>query len=94
MSTWYRVNLWRNTILPVEVVKETPSFVTFLNKNYSNQQQRSAKAGEFFPTFEEARRHLMEHWKTQSNSHRNQMEQAHAQWGKLFSQEVPDKESK
>jgi hypothetical protein len=94
MSTWYRVNRWQNTILPVEVVKETPSFVTIINKSYFQQEQRVAKGGEFFLTFAEARENLMKYWAQQAANHKQQVDAANRQWGKLYSQEGPDKESK
>lgn len=85
MSTWYRVNIHSNQIMPVEVIKETDKFVTILSKNPdSKYQPRCAKGGEFYPTFAGARAFLMERLAKRMTSLELQIAQARIDMGKVF----------
>lgn len=55
-TTWYRLNVYSKKITPVKVVKETDKFVTIIDEFWGNsRERRTAKAGEYFKTFAEAR---------------------------------------
>lgn len=80
-SLWYRVN-FIGEVSRVEVLKETPQFVSI--KEWGREHRRN-KAGEFFPTFEEMKRYLVEknqskvrHLEDQLNYARKQLEKAEA----------------
>jgi N-glycosylase/DNA lyase len=60
MSTWWRANTYLYEIKPAEVVGETAKFVTLAaSESQYKQTRRAAKAGEYFPTFSEARTFLL-----------------------------------
>lgn len=65
MSTWYKVTRYSDIPEPVEVVRETPSFVTYLSKSFISDtilEDRAAKVTEFhrfFPTHKEALDYLI-----------------------------------
>lgn len=62
MARWFKLSEWgKRTITPVEVIKETPEFVVWIQEYLGKPHEtKTRKAGEFFPTFEEARAYLVE----------------------------------
>jgi hypothetical protein len=87
-TTWYKADRWENKITPVEVLKETEKFVVIHVHRYSSiTERRVAKAGEYFPTFKEARGYLMDHFKSVRERCKHDMDRADKNWNKLFLQE-------
>lgn len=90
---WYQVRQWGEPgITEVEVVKETSAFVTVLEKDYfrsqpdklATRESKRAKAGEFFPTFAEARQHLLDKYKLKMDSYKSSYELAKKYWEETF----------
>jgi hypothetical protein len=95
MTTWFEAEKWCNTIKTVEVLSETKSFITLAptGTEYYQRQRRVAKSDKYFPTFAEARTHLMQLWSDRNETAKTEAERAHVKWEKLFMQEGPDANS-
>ena len=97
-KTWYKIDRWSAKITAVQVVKETPAYITVLAKYWTmnnvdkTYERRCAKREGYFPTFAEARIQLMQYFKCNAEGHKLQWEAANSKWTKLFMQEVPDAE--
>lgn len=62
MTTWYKVG-WLCEIKPIDVVKETQSFVVVKREFNPNSTDRVAKRSDhenYFPTWHEARDYLLD----------------------------------
>jgi hypothetical protein len=62
--TWYRVRTYGLEITPVEVVKETNSFITIREKDWEGKpkEYRTAKHSGYernFESFEDAKKHII-----------------------------------
>lgn len=114
MTTWFKADRWSNTIKTVEVLSETKAYITlapapqvtqktlrtFLEWYYNREPSRVSKGKEYYPTFAEARKYLMEFWNNRNEASKREAwlllqeaEQAHVKWSKVFVQEGPDANS-
>ena len=79
MASWYHVR-YGNEIKPVEVVRETPHQVVVSESGF---EYRHHKAGEYFPSFEEAKDHLVKRLEMQISNLQSSMDRAKANLGKI-----------
>ena len=89
MSTWWKVNNYQYEIKPVEVVSETAKYVTLAASDYWKMTRRAAKAGEYFPTFVEARAFLLDRLNDQFNVTQSALETIRKYTDKVFFMEEP-----
>ena len=61
-ETWFKVNKYAVTIEAVEVLSSTERFVVMPDLNWKKKHRREAKGTEYFPTFQEARNWLLDHF--------------------------------
>jgi hypothetical protein len=89
-ETWYRVKKYDNGIIPVEVIRETPHQLVYLEKMYGGgtRENRSSKISaydKYFKTFEEAKQYvigrlegLVETYRKSLKNAKDELEKAHA----------------
>ena len=95
MSTWWRVNNYVYEIKPVEVVSETAKYVTLAaGESYWKTTRRAAKAGEYFPTFYEARNFLLGTLNNKFQATQQELERIRKYTDKVFLMEEPMEEPK
>jgi hypothetical protein len=79
-ETWYWTRKYDDSIETVEVVKETPQGIVYLEKTWNGgtRESRSRKVSEyyrFFKTFKEAKNYLIERLENSINSHKESIEE-------------------
>lgn len=89
MSTWYRINIYTTTIVPVEVVSATDKYIRLAAGPIFQFECRVAKQDEYFPTFREARTALMNRYSEEHKALLAKAEQAHEKFTKVFMMEEP-----
>lgn len=90
MSTWWKVNIYQYEIKTVEVVGETAKYVTLAAfESYWKKESRAAKAGEYFPTFVEARAFLLDRLNDKFNATQSALETIRKYTNKVFLMEEP-----
>jgi len=78
MSTWYKLSQYgKPKITPIECSKETAQFVTVIEKDWNGKacERRHLKEGEFFSSFEEARRYKIHQLEKAIQSNRDSYSQ-------------------
>lgn len=91
MSTWYRINKYTARIDSVEVKLTTDKYITLAAGDIFNYERRVAKQNEYFPTFREARKALMDYYSEQHKQLLYQAELIHEEFIKVF---MMDEENK
>lgn len=91
MSTWYRVQSWGVKIEAVEVKKETAETVVWIDRSWAGnpRESRSYKAGMFFPSFEEAKKSLVDKWEREVKQARISLDNANGQLGNALGLKEP-----
>lgn len=91
MATWWKVSTYRFEIEPVEVVKETPEFVTLAKETTGIKwpERRAKKAREYFKTFSGARSYLMTFADNRAAVAKQEMDKYNNAWKRLFMMEEP-----
>lgn len=59
---WFKVSRWgfEAPITEVEIIRETPQQIVYMGTYFGKAQERRAnKAGEYFPSFDEAKAYLI-----------------------------------
>jgi hypothetical protein len=93
VSTWWQVNRWGKEITPVEVISNTKCFITIRPDKESRwlhgSEYRQAIGKDYFPTFAEARTHLLDHFFNKMKNAEAEMSDAKRNWDKVFLMEPP-----
>lgn len=70
MATWYRVARFHDDIKPVEVHKESEKTLEINSGGYVGRRAKLSNDEQFFPTYDEARDHLLPKLKRALNASR------------------------
>ena len=94
MSTWWKADKYGCKIKPVQVVSETAKYIALeASESYWKKTQRVLKGDEYFPTFAEARRSLLDMLNARFSSTERELESLREKTINLIMLEPP-KESK
>lgn len=84
MKMYKIVGYGKNPIEEIEVIKETKFFVTVrVNWNGKTHERNQAKDGKIFPTFEEAKKEMVETAQIEVENARARLEQAKGKLGNV-----------
>lgn len=79
-DTWFRADEWSTAVTPVEYVGHTEKFVTIVQDTWRGKEpRRVARVSDgyaYFPTWEEARDHLVKRHSAKVEDARRQMNRA------------------
>ena len=76
MSTWYEITHWNTEIKAVEVVKDSPAFVTLAATSIWNERREAkhTSSGGYYPSFQEAKDALIAMLSDKIDRHQKEVE--------------------